>query len=191
MKKILTLFFCLMAITLFAGCAQGGLHKQVSPEWKTPPSGLTVYVLDLKVQNGNDFSKALPDHVGKFNDWFLPLMTQDMVSMSGLEVNTLPEVSRSGKFVRSKKKMKGYMDFMVSNPNPEKLPDLKGIVVTISEAYAGYTIYSMETKKEVAFGKIDILEESQDFVPGEDVWNKLVRRISNEILAETPLIRQL
>ena len=52
MKKILTLFFCLMAITLFAGCAQGGLHKQVSPEWKTPPSGLTVYVLDLKVQNG-------------------------------------------------------------------------------------------------------------------------------------------
>ena len=56
---------------------------------------------------------------------------------------------------------------------------------------AGYTIYSMDTKKEVAFGKIDILEESQDFVPGEEVWNKLVRRISNEILAETPLIRQL
>ena len=87
MKKILTLFFCLMVITLFAGCAQGGLHKQVSPEWKTPPSGLTVYVLDLKVQNGNDFSKALPDYVGKFNDWFLPLMTQDMVSMSGFAEN--------------------------------------------------------------------------------------------------------
>ena len=214
MKKILTLFFCSLVVALFAGCAQGGLHKQVNPEWKTPPSGLTVYVLDLKVQNGNDFTKALPDYVGKFNDWFLPQLTQNMVGMSGLEVNALPEVSRSGKFVRTKKKMKGYMDFMVSNPNPEKFQDLKGIVVTISgltfnrhvsvkrhngnkvyfygvQAYAGYTIYSMETKKEVAFGKIDILEESQDFVPGEDVWNKLVRRISNEILAETPLMRQL
>ena len=194
MKKILTLFFCSLVVALFAGCAQGGLHKQVNPEWKTPPSGLTVYVLDLKVQNGNDFTKALPDYVGKFNDWFL--------------------VSRSGNFTRTKTSMKGYMDFMVSNPKPDKFPELKGIVVTISgltfnrhvsvkrhngnkvyfygvQAYAGYTIYSMDTKKEVAFGKIDILEESQDFVPGEEVWGKLVRRISNEILAETPLMRQL
>ena len=214
MKKMLKILLGSLVVSLFAGCAQGGLHKQVDPEWKTPPSGLTVYVLDLKVQNGNDFNKALPNYVGKFNDWFLPQLNQNMVSMSGLEVSIIPEVSRSGNFTRTKKSMKGYMDFMVSNPNPEKLPDLKGLVVTISgltfnrhvsvkrhngnkvylygvQAYAGYTIYSMDSKKEVAFGKIDILEESEDFVPGEDVWTRLTRRISNEILAETPLIRQL
>lgn len=214
MKKILTLFFGSLVVALFAGCAQGGLHKQVNPEWTKTPSGVTVYVLDLKVQNGNDFNKALPDYVGKFNDWFLPQLTQNMVSMSGLEVNALPEASRSGNFVRTKKSMKGYMDFMVSNPKPDKFPDLKGIVITISgltfnrhvsvkrhngnkvylygvQAYAGYTIYSMDSKKEVAFGKIDILEESEDFVPSENVWSKLVTRISNEVLTETPLIRKL
>lgn len=214
MKKILTIILSSLVLVLLAGCAQGGLHKQVSPEWTKAPSGVTVYVLDLKVQNGNDFTKALPDYVGKFNDWFLPLLTQNMVSISGLEINVLPEVSRSGNFSRTKKSMKGYMDFMVSNPKPDRLQDVKGIVVTISgltfnrhvsvkrhngnkvylygvQAYAGYTIYSMDTKKELAFGKIDILEESEDFVPGEEVWSKLINRISNEILAETPLIRKL
>lgn len=215
MKKILTLILGALMIAVFNGCAaKSNLHKEVSPEWTVTPPGVTFYVLDLKIQNGNDFNKALPDYVGKFNEWLLPQLTQNVVAYSGLETNVLPETFRSGNFKREKKKMKGYMDFMVAHPDVEKLKDVKGFVVTISgltmnrhvsvkrhngnkiylygvQAYAGYSIYSMDFKKEVAFGKLDILEESEAYVPAEEVWNKVAQRIAHDILAETPLIRRL
>lgn len=215
MKKILTLILGALMVAFFNGCApRSSLHKEVNPEWTVTPPSVTFYVLDLKVQNGNDFNKAMPDYVGKFNEWFLPQLTQNVVGISTLEANVFPETFRSGNFKREKKKMKGYMDFMASYPDPAKNPDLKGIVVTISgltmnrhvsvkrhngnkiylygvQAYAGYTIYSMEHKKEVAFGKLDILEESEAYVPTEEVWNKVAQRIASDILAETPLIRKL
>lgn len=215
MKKIITLIFSVFMFALICGCAsRNGLHKEVSPEWSVTPPSISIYVLDLKVQNGNDFGKAMPDYVGKFNDWFLPQLNQGFSSYTGLETSVIPEISRSGKFQRVKKSMKGYMDFMVSYPDVAKLPDLKGIVVTISglttnrhvsvkrhngnkiymygvQAYAGYTIYSMDAKKEVAFGKLDILEESEAYVPPEEVWSKVVQRIAHDIVAETPLICKL
>lgn len=215
MKKILTLILGAMLMFLFSGCAsRNGLHKEVSPEWTVTPPRVTFYVLDLKVQNGNDFNKAMPNYVGKFNDWFMPQLTQNVATYSGLEANVFPDVFRSGKFKRVKKSVKGYMDFMASYPDVEKIPEQKGIVVTISglttnrhvsvkrhngnkiylygvQAYAGYTIYSMDLKKELAFGKLDILEESEAYVPTEDVWNKVVQRIAHDIVAETPLIRKL
>lgn len=215
MKKILTIILGVLMIAIFSGCTnRNGLHKEVSPEWTVTPPGVTFYVLDLKIQNGNDFNKAMPDYVGKFNDWFLPQLTQNVVAYSGLETNVFPETFRSGGFKREKKKMKGYMDFMVSYPDVEKLKDVKGFVVTISgltmnrhvsvkrhngnkvylygvQAYGGYSIYSMDFKKEVAFGKLDILEESEAYVPAEEVWNKVAQRIAHDILAETPLIRKL
>lgn len=215
MKKILTRILGVMLIALFSGCAsRNGLHKEVSPEWTVTPPSVTFYVLDLKIQNGNDFNKAMPDYVGKFNDWFMPQLMQNVIAYTGIEANVFPEVSRSGKFKRTKKSMKGYMDFMASYPDVAKFPEQKGIVVTISgltmnrhvsvkrhngnkvylygvQAYAGYTVYSMDFKKELAFGKLDILEESEAYVPTEEVWSKVVRRLAHDIVAETPLIRKL
>lgn len=214
MKNIMKFLFAALVITLFAGCTVPVAdRKHVNEDWTVTPPGLTVYILDTKVQNGNDFNKALPDHVGKFNEWFLPRLTQDIVNISGLETNVYPDVSRSGNFKKVKRSVKRYMDFMVSYPDAAKLPELKGIVATISgltlnrhvtmkrhngskvymygvQAYASYSIYSMELKKIVSYGKIDVLEESEDFVPSEEVWSKVVRGIANDVLSETPLIRK-
>lgn len=210
MKKIISIVLGVACLFLLAACApQRTLHKKVDPSWTAAPSNVTVYVLDTKIQNGTDFSSALPNYAGKFTDWFIPLLTTEFKTQSKMDMIVEPVVSKAGHFTREKKAFKHDMDFVVSRPTAKQLGETKGTVITISgltfnrhvrvkryngdkiyyygvQVYANYSIYSVDNKKELAYGRLDVLEESEDYTPKEAIWAKVTNQLVSDILADTP-----
>lgn len=214
MKKIISIIMGIVCVSLLAACApQRTLHNKVDPSWTAAPGKVTVYVLDTKIQNGTDFSSAMPKYAGKFTEWFIPLLTSNFKSQANMDMAVEPVISKAGLFTREKKAFKHDRDFVVARPTEKQLGETKGVVITISgltfnrhvrvkryngdkiyyygvQVYASYSIYSVDEKKELAYGRIDVMEESEDYVPKEAIWTKVTGQLVSDILADTPFIKK-